>query len=217
MRSQIKALIFRWLVVELPWVGQRRGWDWLTYHPGVFVFFHWVAVKQAPAVARSLDETFPNARSYADVGAGTGVYAARLHSSGRAVAACEHSRVGRWIARAQGVRAVPFGLTREPSALIGAHDLAFSFEVAEHLPASLARRLVELLLGTAPIVVFNAAQPGQGGQGHVNEQPLSYWVEEFERIGGRLDADGTHALRASLKADGSVNWTADNVQVFRRG
>jgi hypothetical protein len=32
---------------------------------------------------------------------------------------------------------------------------------------------------------MSAAKPGQGGCGHFNEQPLSYWIERLEKRGYR--------------------------------
>jgi Methyltransferase domain len=69
-------------------------------------------------------------------------------------------------------------LTTEWS-LAGRYDLAQSLEVAEHLPAAAGRHLVAQLCRLADIVLFSAAQPGQGGEMHVNEQPLSYWAHLF--------------------------------------
>lgn len=69
-------------------------------------------------------------------------------------------------------------LTTEWS-LTGHCDLAQSLEVAERLPAAAGRHLVAQLCRLADIVLFSAAQPGQGGEMHVNEQPLSYWAHLF--------------------------------------
>lgn len=62
-------------------------------------------------------------------------------------------------------------------------DLAMSLEVAEHLPESRARSFVEDLTNLAPVVLFSAAIPGQGGVNHVNEQWQSYWVKLFASVG----------------------------------
>jgi SAM-dependent methyltransferase len=58
-------------------------------------------------------------------------------------------------------------------------DLAISLEVGEHLPASAARGYVGSLTQLAPVVLFAAAIPGQGGMHHVNEQWPTYWTELF--------------------------------------
>ena len=62
-------------------------------------------------------------------------------------------------------------------------DLAVSLEVAEHLPAGVAEQFVNGLTQLAPVVLFSAAIPGQGGNRHVNEQWPSYWAGLFEERG----------------------------------
>src|SRR5690349_6826641 len=57
----------------------------------------------------------------------------------------------------------PFELPRD-------FDLALCLEVGEHLPGESAARVVRELTKSAPMVVFSAAIPGQGGTGHINEQ-----------------------------------------------
>lgn len=65
-------------------------------------------------------------------------------------------------------------------------DLAVSLEVAEHLPPDAADRFVTSLCKLAPIVLFSAAVPVQGGHGHVNEQWPDWWAEKFDRLGFRV-------------------------------
>lgn len=60
-------------------------------------------------------------------------------------------------------------------------DLAVCLEVAEHLPAERAPDFVAFLASLAPVVLFSAAIPMQGGVGHVNEQWPHYWEEMFLR------------------------------------
>ena len=63
------------------------------------------------------------------------------------------------------------------------YDLAVSLEVAEHLPEEQSDIFVENIVQAADIILFSAAIPGQGGDFHVNEQPLSYWQKKFEKHG----------------------------------
>jgi SAM-dependent methyltransferase len=213
--TRLKSVILE-SVFALSRFGQRHGWERVTYHPGVFAFFHWTARQQAPAVVASLLDAFPDADSFADVGAGTGVYAAGLKRAGRRVVACERSALGRLIARWQGVSAVRFDLNDPQPAIRERVDVAYSFEVAEHLPPGLGSRLVQMMSELAPTVVFSAAQPGQGGQGHVNEQPPSYWAGQFTREGFDLDPGLTNELASRMAAAGTVLWITPNVQVFTR-
>lgn len=62
-------------------------------------------------------------------------------------------------------------------------DLAISLEVAEHLPPESADDFVRSLTRHAPIVLFGAAIPSQGGAHHQNEQWPEYWTEIFQKYG----------------------------------
>lgn len=68
----------------------------------------------------------------------------------------------------------------------GKFDLSVSLEVAEHLSPSSSRRLIKTLTELSDTVLFSAAPPLQGGTGHINERPLSYWVNEFSKYGYKL-------------------------------
>ncbi len=72
----------------------------------------------------------------------------------------------------------PHDLT-QPLRLARQFDLAVSLEVAEHLPPACAATFVEGLTRLAPVVLFSAAIPGQGGVHHVNEQWPDYWEALF--------------------------------------
>lgn len=71
----------------------------------------------------------------------------------------------------------------DPDSAIPIADIAICIEVAEHLPKQLSSNLVDRLCEASDCIVFSAAQPGQGGTYHINEQPLSYWTELFIRKG----------------------------------
>jgi SAM-dependent methyltransferase len=62
-------------------------------------------------------------------------------------------------------------------------DLVQSLEVAEHLPATCAPTFIRCLCAHSDIVLFSAAQPGQGGEHHINERDPSYWAELFSKHG----------------------------------
>lgn len=62
-------------------------------------------------------------------------------------------------------------------------DLAICLEVAEHLPAAEAEKLVKFLTAHADRILFGAAAPRQGGTHHINEQWQSYWAEIFSACG----------------------------------
>ena len=81
-------------------------------------------------------------------------------------------------------------------------DLALSLEVAEHVPPGAAETFVDTLVRLAPVVVFSAAIPLQGGTGHVNERWQTYWARLFSAR-GLLAVD---ALRAGVWDDQRIDW-----------
>ncbi len=60
-------------------------------------------------------------------------------------------------------------------------DFAMSLEVAEHVSPEAGTKLVNFLTSAAPVVLFSAAIPDQGGSNHINEQWFDYWIDEFKK------------------------------------
>ncbi len=82
------------------------------------------------------------------------------------------------------------------------YDLAICLEVAEHVAPSSGQILVKNLVKAAPLILFSAAIPGQGGIGHINEQWPKYWQLAFaEHDYVRLDV-----IRPSIWQDRRVAW-----------
>ena len=82
------------------------------------------------------------------------------------------------------------------------YDVALSLEVAEHLPASRADAFVGQLTDAAPIVVFSAAIPGQGGTHHINEQWQDVWRANF----AARDFHPIDYLRPRIRGNPAVPW-----------
>lgn len=102
--------------------------------------------------------------------------------------------------------AKPFGLGR-------VFDLAVSLEVAEHLPADFAPVFVECLTRLAPVVLFSAAIPFQGGTNHINEQWPEAWAALFREY-GYLPVD---LVRKRVWHNDAVDWWyAQNILLFAR-
>jgi SAM-dependent methyltransferase len=81
-------------------------------------------------------------------------------------------------------------------------DVAVSLEVACDLPPECAGRFVQDLAGLAPVVLFSAAIPYQGGLSHVNEQWQSYWADLFDQH-AYVAID---AIRPAVWSDERVMW-----------
>ena len=100
-----------------------------------------------------------------------------------------------------------------PFDIPGRFDVAISLEVAEHLPPESASGFVATLTALAPIVVFSAAIPFQGGVEHKNEQWPDYWAALFANH--RYVA--VDCLRKRVwENDNAQFWYAQNMMVFVR-
>jgi hypothetical protein len=97
---------------------------------------------------------------------------------------------------------------------VGTFDLAVCLEVAEHLSPSRAESFVAELCILSPIVFFSAAVPGQGGAGHLNEQPITYWVRLFNMQGFWC----SDAIRWAVWEDKGVEvWYRQNMFLASKG
>lgn len=92
-------------------------------------------------------------------------------------------------------------------------DLCVCLELAEHLSPRRATGLVDDLVTLSDRILFSAAVPGQGGVGHINEQPHGYWVELFEDRGYA----STAVLRRRFAGDDAVaSWYRQNMLLLVR-
>lgn len=101
----------------------------------------------------------------------------------------------------------------DPPPMDETFDLAVSLEVAEHLTPGAGDRLVGVLCDAAPVVLFSAAIPGQGGAHHINEQWPDYWIDRFSSHG----YEPRDVIRARFWDDLAVShFYAQNTLVFVR-
>lgn len=123
-------------------------------------------------------------QSVVDVGCGTGEWLSVFRSAGIAdILGVDGHWVPRKALHIPGANFIRHDLSKAPLTLDRRFDLAISLEVGEHLPAAQAGRYVADLVALAPMVLFSAALPHQGGVQHVNEQWPDYWVQLFYRHG----------------------------------
>lgn len=99
----------------------------------------------------------------------------------------------------------------QPIPDIGTFDMAMSLEVAEHLPQEVAEQFVKNITSLAPVILFSAAVPYQGGTHHVNEQWPEYWQKLFA-LQGFVPVD---PLRRLVWDNSSVDWWyAQNIMFY---
>lgn len=110
----------------------------------------------------------------------------------------------------------PFNL--ELPLVAESRPMVLCLEVAEHLPPESADALCDTLAKvTGETLLFSAATPGQGGSGHLNEQPHDYWRRKLEDRGLQWDVALTDTLRTDWsKVAPRAWWYGQNIQVFRQ-
>jgi len=196
-------------------VGEVIGSSWLTYNPLHFYSFHEHAVENSPGVISSISSLFPEHTRWVDVGAGSGAFAKEAAENGKIVMALENSKAGRRIGRKIGVDMRPFDLLlNEPPVANSKYELAYCFEVAEHLSPDLGDKLIDFLVDNSETIVFTAAVPGQRGTGHINEQPKEYWIQRFVERGAVYKPDQSGKLSQMFKEKEVASWFVRNVIVF---
>jgi SAM-dependent methyltransferase len=142
------------------------------------------------------------AKSAIDVGCGVGTWASKLLEYGVPdVLGIDGDYVNRELLRIPQDRFQAWDLSK-PVAMNRRFDLAVCLEVAEHLPPSRAESLVEDLIKLAPVILFSAAIPGQGGLNHINERYLTYWASLF----AAKDFVLLDTIRPALWKDKRCDW-----------
>jgi SAM-dependent methyltransferase len=144
--------------------------------------------------------------SVVDVGCGTGATLQQFMEMGVEAIGVEASRAA---IRASSMRtSIVRHDLRRPLDLKRRFDLAWCFEVAEHIHPMHVDIFVDSLCRLSDIVTLSAAPPGQGGEGHFNEQPQSYWSALFGRRGYALHENWT------LQMQSVDEFYSENMRVF---
>jgi SAM-dependent methyltransferase len=101
----------------------------------------------------------------------------------------------------------------KPFRLERTFDLVISLEVGEHLPAESATAFVESLTKLAPLVLFSAAIPGQGGNHHINEQ----WPDKWAKLFREHNYVPVDFIRKRIwQSDAVEFWYVQNTLLFAR-
>jgi SAM-dependent methyltransferase len=130
-------------------------------------------------------------KSVLDVGCGTGQSLDYFLSKGIDAWGVEGSKLA--IKKARHPERISRGNLNEPVSMNRRYDLLWSYEVAEHIHPEFVPALMTTLTTHSDRVVLSAARPGQGGDGHFNEQPPEYWIARFEECGFALNRELTAA------------------------
>jgi len=145
-----------------------------------------------------------------DLGAGSGVYVEELRKLG---------------AQAQGYDINPnqprpdLVQTKTMFDIQDPAPVVLCLEVAEHIQEHLAPMVVKSIWTNTEVsghVIFSAAQPGQGGVGHINCRYPEYWANLAREQGFVLRKDLQSELLAYATSGYHMGWFANNAQVWQR-
>lgn len=154
-----------------------------TYDEGFFSYTDRISRASADAVVPVLRRLLPHVVSVADFGCARGTWLAAWDRAG----VSDYVGVDGDYVAADSLL-IPPGRFRACD-LNGAidlgrrFDLAYSFEVAEHLNPDASARFVDSLTRHADVILFGASPPGQGGLNHVNERDYDFWRGLFRARG----------------------------------
>lgn len=155
-------------------------------------------------------------KSVLDVGSATGLYLKPFADRGITVTGVDNSES----ATADEVLQVPrkliktIDITKQP--IDTTADLTLCIEVLEHIDAADAPAAIGHLAATADTIVFSAAQPGQGGVGHLNSQPKEYWEGLLQAEGFERDRRDEDYIRIIMASGYHLGWLTNNLMVFKR-
>jgi len=195
-----------WLLRKARWIRYPGQWRWLMWrktkdwyrsvtHNGMFFEESelWMCSLRPEKILEQTLKMFAP-KSVVDLGCGVGRSLDFFHERGIDVIGVEGSKLA--ISRARHKELIRrFDLSREVD-LGRRFDLVWSFEVVEHIHPRHVETLMRTICRHADRTVLSAARPGQGGEGHFNEQPPEYWIERFAAHGFRCNPIATETLRS---------------------
>lgn len=96
-------------------------------------------------------------------------------------------------------------------------DVVLCIEVAEHICSEKNKEIadkISLNIKKGGTLIWTAAHPGQGGDGHINCQTREFWIEELSKAGLKYNKDLTETLISDIKKGPYMGWFIMNVIVM---
>ena len=170
------------------------------------------ASRSSAAIVVPVIDDIVHPDSVLDVGCGAGTWLAEWLNLGVTdILGVDGDYVEEKVLQIESAKFIPADL-RQPLSLDRKFDLVQSLETAEHLDWKYADLFVESLVNHGDVILFSAAIPGQGGTGHVNEQPHSYWTEKFAQAGFKM----YDIIRSRIQDPGVEWWYRQNIFLYSR-
>lgn len=213
IRSRLRPLFkgtIAYKVLQVPSHFIRRHWDWRQLSKdSIFCREEEMGMcSLQPSQVLDVMIRLFRPKTVLDVGCGTGKTIDYLVSYGIDAVGIEGSKLA--ISKATSPERIIQANLNETVSLNRRFDAVFSYEVVEHIHPDYVDKLLATFAGHGDLIIISHAQPGQGGEGHFNEQPDDYWIDLFKRIGFEVDWPSTR----EFKACGDVH--APNMLVFRK-
>jgi SAM-dependent methyltransferase len=96
-------------------------------------------------------------------------------------------------------------------------DVAICLEVLEHISEDDAEEIIDKISTMfTDTLIFTAAQPGQGGVGHINCQPREYWDKLFNQNNLHRNILMEETLRLYCKQGRYMGWFYNNLLVYTK-
>lgn len=93
------------------------------------------------------------------------------------------------------------------------YDCVLCLEVGEHIPKLYEDILIDnIIKHTEKLIILSWATVGQGGHGHVNEQPNEYISKKFEN----KDFERCYDIEIDLRKSSFWWWFKNTIMVFKK-
>jgi len=155
-----------------------------------------------------------NPKSIIDFGCGTGDILRPFEKRGIPICGIDGSKANQRHAKIEQHNFQLFDL-RNTYKVERAYDIAFCFEVAEHIEEKCTFTLIKSLTEVSPLIIFSAS-PSSAGVDHCNVHPYEWWIDTFRNFSFEIDRDLTHRLKQEMYASAVDSWYIENVMVFKR-
>lgn len=167
---------------------------------------------QAERLAEILVELY-HPKTVADYGCATGLYLEPFAALGIDVNGYDNSDAAIALTKLPG-HVHKADLTKKLST--DATDLSICLEVLEHIEPADAIKCAKTIASKSNTLVFSAAHPGQGGEGHINCRAKEYWEGVFNSNGLWLDHDATEKVISHMTSGYHMGWLPMNLMVFKK-
>jgi glycosyltransferase involved in cell wall biosynthesis/SAM-dependent methyltransferase len=98
-------------------------------------------------------------------------------------------------------------------------DLVICYEVAEHIDPQYCNDIVQSVFNAIEPgghLIWTAARPGQGGVGHINNRPKTFWQEKFIELGLTQSTDLESDIINYCQQGYHMGWFVNNVLIFKK-